>query len=269
MKFSPVHTACGNCIFSLYDDKESKAQTGCVFNRIELYEDAGAEVIPVYDDEEREFFVINNRSCAFKRTKDWGDQHQYSEWEDIVREETKIPHQVILFYLDDANISNVEYTLKMLAAAHTIPTVITIVTKDKDVIELAKLIQKFPLQIRIKHILIDELHRRQMIDLVIDETKNMYRFLYYIIYDAEQFLAEDLSKDLYNEVHINMKQLIVARPVFENTMHGGIYNAQFHLKHAGNSFGITLEDKLLKFEDKSIENKIIRSRELDEYQENI
>ena len=61
-----VHTACLDCVFSI---KDKQKQIGCKFNRLELYEKAGAEIIKAYDAHNNEFDVINMRICMYKRSE--------------------------------------------------------------------------------------------------------------------------------------------------------------------------------------------------------
>lgn len=63
-EISPIHTPCSDCVFAVYTDK---TQTGCAMNMLSLYEDKeGIDIIEAYNDE-KEFFIINNKKCfAYK-----------------------------------------------------------------------------------------------------------------------------------------------------------------------------------------------------------
>ena len=84
-----VHTSCKDCAFSVYSDK---TQTGCSAGMLDKYKDAGAEVIEVYDDSDKEFFVINNKLCTHHRDKEWAKQYTKSELLNIV-------YYTIIFYI--------------------------------------------------------------------------------------------------------------------------------------------------------------------------
>ena len=61
----PIHTSCKDCIFADYDH-ENETQIGCEFNnRTEAY--AKLDCLVEAEDEEKEFFVVNGRTCnAFR-----------------------------------------------------------------------------------------------------------------------------------------------------------------------------------------------------------
>lgn len=63
MLISPLHTACKNCSFAKYKDN---TQVGCDLNMLAKYKSKNAEILEVYD-EEKEFYVINNKKCLFYR----------------------------------------------------------------------------------------------------------------------------------------------------------------------------------------------------------
>jgi hypothetical protein len=63
-EINPIHTPCLDCVFAVYSDN---TQTGCAMNMLSLYEDKeGIDIIEAYNDE-KEFFIINNKKCfAYK-----------------------------------------------------------------------------------------------------------------------------------------------------------------------------------------------------------
>ena len=65
---SPMHTPWLGGAFMI---NEEQKQVGCQVGRIEKYQERGADVIDVYDDNGNEFFVINDRLCGYKRDKEW------------------------------------------------------------------------------------------------------------------------------------------------------------------------------------------------------
>jgi len=60
-------TSCKNCCFAQYEDI---TQTGCSLNRLNAFINNGTNPIEAYDEEE-EFYIIPNRQCMFKRSKNW------------------------------------------------------------------------------------------------------------------------------------------------------------------------------------------------------
>lgn len=57
---SPIHTACKSCEFAIYEDK---TQTECYLGFVDRFKIADVEVLEVYD-EDKEFYVINNKKCV-------------------------------------------------------------------------------------------------------------------------------------------------------------------------------------------------------------
>ena len=72
---SQVHTACKDCVFAKY---EEKTQINCVLDYISKYKEKNAEILEVYD-EEKEFYVINNKKCIGYRENKWFEQYGLSE----------------------------------------------------------------------------------------------------------------------------------------------------------------------------------------------
>lgn len=72
---SQIHTACKNCVFAKY---EEKTQTDCALDYIAKYKEKNAEILEVYD-EEKEFYVINNKKCIGYRENKWFEQYGLSE----------------------------------------------------------------------------------------------------------------------------------------------------------------------------------------------
>ena len=62
-----THTACKDCGFAHYKDK---TQVGCLNDSLKAFEKNGTEIIEAYDDE-KEFFIVDGRTCPNYRTKDW------------------------------------------------------------------------------------------------------------------------------------------------------------------------------------------------------
>lgn len=65
---TPIHTCCKECVFAKYNDK---TQVGCHLNYVEQFDKSS--VLEAYDDE-KEFYVINNKKCIGYREQDWFDK---------------------------------------------------------------------------------------------------------------------------------------------------------------------------------------------------
>lgn len=68
---SKVHTPCKDCAFAEYKDI---TQTGCSIGYIDKYKNKGAAILEVYDND-KEFFVINDKKCIGYRENKWFAQY--------------------------------------------------------------------------------------------------------------------------------------------------------------------------------------------------
>lgn len=67
---SQIHTSCKNCVFSIYSDI---TQTGCALNFLSKYKEKNTEILEAYD-EQKEFYIINNKKCLGYREDGWFKQ---------------------------------------------------------------------------------------------------------------------------------------------------------------------------------------------------
>lgn len=64
---SSIHTPCKDCVFAAYD---GLTQTNCHLDYLSKYKDKNCEILEVYDDE-KEFYVINDKKCLGYRDNRW------------------------------------------------------------------------------------------------------------------------------------------------------------------------------------------------------
>lgn len=67
-----IHTPCKSCVFAIYDNI---TQTGCAVSYLDKYRSKGADILEVYDDE-KEFFVINDKKCIGYRENKWFNKYE-------------------------------------------------------------------------------------------------------------------------------------------------------------------------------------------------
>ena len=60
-KSNEAETICRDCAFAVYDED---SQTGCSIGKLDKFEEQGAEIIEVYDETNKEFFVVMGRVCV-------------------------------------------------------------------------------------------------------------------------------------------------------------------------------------------------------------
>ena len=249
----PLHTSCGDCIFS-EKNKKTQTQIGCSFNKIEAYRDKGdGDVIEAYDTFGNEFFVINNHICLHKRTKEWAKTYTKSQWKSIVEEQLKIKyHAMVVFEDDGTSKKQLLKTVRSLFNQKMPPCLLTIINRSKIVpSELVRAIEEQQMadpkpQWRLQTFFDDNLTDREAIDLVIDSSKYVTYPMFYIVFKSPLEVPSEFSEEMQSYFIDEMKHAVFAYPRKDGN--GMLVNSVFHKKHAGNCFGINIEDKLKEFE---------------------
>lgn len=74
-QISAIHTPCKKCVFAKY---ENNTQTDCFLGYIDKYKNNQTEILEAYD-EDKEFYIINNKKCIGYRENSWFDKRNLSE----------------------------------------------------------------------------------------------------------------------------------------------------------------------------------------------
>lgn len=69
-QINKIHTPCKDCVFAKYQDN---TQIDCELNYISKYKSKNIEILEAYDDD-KEFYIINNKKCIGYRENKWFDQ---------------------------------------------------------------------------------------------------------------------------------------------------------------------------------------------------
>ena len=262
-----IHTPCRDCVFAKY---ESNKQIDCFLGRIDKYREANTNIVTGYDEEGKEFFVIDGRICLFHRTSQYMEKYPANLWSTMVDLETLIPYQVIIFIEKEHTLSDIKKSISSIQAQFVKPNFITFVNKqyisyslepEKFISpkELYYLLQDSKLhRFSLRNIYDDSLSDRAIIDLVLDHTKN-YPYLFYVTFDAKFDIPEDFSNELNTLVLHKMLQICVSKPI--DHINGMVVSRVAHLKFAGNSFGKALEDKIIETEENG-ERFIFESKDI-------
>ena len=254
-----LHTNCKDCAFAVYS---GKTQTGCSAGALDRYRENSAEIIEVYDDDNNEFFVINNKLCSYHREKKWAKKHPKSELLNIVSSQTKSPYHVILVYSQESSLEDLSRTVHSLGHQFNPPNIISVLNMKieesiyKANMDFEKILTEHEDKFdwRVQNIIDSETTTRQSIDLAIDGTYFKYSFPYYIVFECGFEVPDDFSKELHESIVFDGKQVIFASPL-EGTFNGMLVNRMLHRKHTGNAFNVHIEDKLEAFEE-GIENHL-------------
>mgnify|MGYP003624567252 FL=1 len=253
-----VHTACLDCVFSI---KDKQKQIGCKFNRLELYEKAGAEIIKAYDAHNNEFDVINMRICMYKRGEEWAKEVPKHEQEDTVNKELRAKYHSMVYFTDnlpnkDEALKGLDKTLDSLDKQKNPPRVVTVISKRKDISQKI-LVNHITtscyknIEWRLQTFFDEEMADRECVDMVIDGTKYQYPILFYINFHSGFVVPESMSEELQNFFVKDMKRAVYAYPTTDGN--GELVNSVLHLKHAGNCFNIPILEKIKEFEEGALD----------------
>lgn len=112
---TPIHTACKKCVFA---DYQNNSQVGCSIGYLEKYRNINAHILEVYD-EEKEFYVINEKKCLCYREDSWFEQHDMknSSLEDKIAkvQETNHLHYLLVVNLLDFSDDDLTQTIKQIS----------------------------------------------------------------------------------------------------------------------------------------------------------
>jgi hypothetical protein len=93
-----IHTPCKSCVFAIYSES---TQTGCALDYIEKYKNKDIEILEVYD-EDKEFYVINNKKCIGYRENKWFAKYdlEHSSLETKIAKFNELNHIEYLMVVD-------------------------------------------------------------------------------------------------------------------------------------------------------------------------
>lgn len=114
-----IHTSCKNCVFSIFDNN---TQTGCFTKYLDRYRDNHEEILEVFDDN-KEFYVINNKKCLGYRENSWFDKFNMSDSSmeekfQHIKTENNLQYLLIidLQQFTSEDVDNLEVQLKQLSS---------------------------------------------------------------------------------------------------------------------------------------------------------
>ena len=248
-----LHTSCRDCTFAKYT---KGTQVGCEFDRVQSYRDSGAEVLEAYDDNGKEFYVINDRICIYYRSNEWAKKYPTSELKNIVVAQCKTPFHAIIIHEKGQSLEDLEVTISSLSKQYNPPTVVSVINKDlgdslyKVNMQVESIFKKYEesFKWRIQNIVDPSKRDRECVDLAIDATYFSFKYPFYITFSSGFCVPEDFTKELDNAILFDNKQIIVAYGIdkSDNCM---LVNKIMHRKHTGNAFLINVEDKILELEE--------------------
>jgi hypothetical protein len=129
-----IHTVCKHCVFSIFDNN---TQTGCFTKYLDRYRDNHEEILEVFDDN-KEFYVINNKKCLGYREKSWFDQFNMlnssiEEKFEKIKKENKLQYLLVID-LQQYNLEDLDDLESQLKALETSPSKIIFIRYDNNTI---------------------------------------------------------------------------------------------------------------------------------------
>jgi hypothetical protein len=188
-------TSCKDCAFAEY---EGITQTGCSKDRLRLFED---ELVEAYD-EEKEFNILRDTTCVYKRSQKWLDKALETETsvDERLVKETRLPYQVLMICNDSAE--DCMKTYESFVKQTVLPWRFTFVRPYGGSLSLPDTISpqlkdRTKFQWRCQEILNPEFGEDQrMIDLALKYKPS----LYYAVFRAGIEVPEDMFEIISNKV---------------------------------------------------------------------
>ena len=224
-----AETVCRDCAFAVYD---GDTQTACSLGRLDKFEENGAEVVEVYDETNKEFFVIKGRVCVCWRHPDWQEKHEGRNLEEIVKKETTIRMDAVVYIDKDSAYEDVKNTLDSLKAGQVKPACVTFVKNQCEVDDWAivTLGRKSGLKWKAETIREDDATRGRCVDIAIRKT-SAKDCNYYFVYNAGEIVPKNFISDINHSINEDMNRFLAPRSDDGN---GDVGQIHIHKQIGGN-----------------------------------
>lgn len=224
-------TICRDCAFSVYD---GETQTGCSLGKIDKFEEQGTEILEVYDETEKEFYVIKGRVCVFWRGRDWKEKNKgRKDWEDIVNKETMIRMDANIYLDKNSTLKDLDKTVTSLQKGTLKPVQLTIINNDSSLerLMLARVGMKSGFKWRVENI--DDggdVDRYRCIDIAIRKT-SAKDCNYYFVFDAGQAVPKNFISDINESLNVDLNRFLALKGKDGN---GDVGQVHMHKQIGGN-----------------------------------
>lgn len=125
-RISNIHTSCEKCAFAKYDQI---TQTDCLLGLIDKYRKTShIEILEAYNDD-KEFFIVNNKKCAAYKTQEFFDERNILDKTEYAFKNFEIKYNAII----DARPYTPEQLspiFEELKQASVSPEIITLITYE-------------------------------------------------------------------------------------------------------------------------------------------
>jgi len=204
-------TICRDCAFSVYD---GDTQTGCLLGKIDKFDAQDTEILEVYDETNKEFYVIKGRVCVFWRGGDWKKQHtNRKNWENIVNKETMIRMNANIYLDKTSTLKDLDKTVDSIHNGLLKPSQLTIINNASPIerLILARVGIQSGLKWRVENI--DDggdADRYRCIDIAIRKT-SAKDCNYYFVFDAGQVVPTNFISDINKSLNIDMNRFLALK----------------------------------------------------------
>lgn len=236
MEIQAVHTACRGCCFAI---PEEGTQTGCILARAEMYEDQGC-LVDAYDENGNEFFIVNGRICAAKRSPEWASRQ--TDVVEAVRNEIRTKLTVVVFVGD-----GLEETVKSLLGQEVLPHEVFFVATTGAAplsLKLRELIGEVP-PFTWKVSLIDAPPRT-----VVDTLFPQFTGHFYALFRSGFVLPRRFIARIDDAVNYRLESFVVSLPYDDEN--GLVVYRPFHKQMNGNAELVGEQETLRSVEEKAV-----------------
>jgi len=225
-----AETICRDCAFAVYDEE---TQTGCSIGKIDKFEKQGAEIIEVYDETNKEFYVIKGRVCVSWRGSDWKEKNKgRDDWAEIVAKETMVRMDAIIYMSKDTTLADVEKTVLSLKNNTIKPAQLTLVNNGSEIDRptLARICNASEFKWRVENIQEEDASRMRGIDIAIKKV-NANDYNYYCIFDAGKKVPTNFISDINSSLNDDLNRFLALRSDDGN---GDVGQILMHKRIGGN-----------------------------------
>lgn len=207
MTINNIHTSCKDCVFATYDQN---TQTDCQLDLINRYKESGTSIIEAYDDD-KEFFIVNDRKCIGYRTESWytnlGLELSIEEKIKQIKETFRLKY-ILFIDLKNISIDKLQIIFNDIKNADIKPSKLILLrynytNKIFDFDSLKELIENSDLNCewRVQTMVDDEVTLKSLISSTI-ATNTKYKFILYIseYTDLLNKIINEANKIIYDDL---------------------------------------------------------------------
>jgi len=225
-----AETVCRDCTFAVY---EGETQTACALGNLDKLEKQGADIIEVYDETNKEFYVVKGRVCVAWRGSDWREKHKdRTDLEKIVARETMIRMDANIYMDKDTTLADVETTILSLKDNLIKPAQITLLNNFSKIDRptMARICTHSGFKWRVENIQEGDVDKLRCIDIAIRKL-NANELNYYCVFDAGRKIPVNFISDINNSLNKDMNRFLALRGEDGN---GDVGQILIHKRIGGN-----------------------------------